>query len=75
MTTNCPNCGAPVDHAGDKCAYCGTPYSQEQKITMHIEGLPLMPPGELFKMLTINEHRRRHGLDDVQTSQPITRRR
>lgn len=25
-TTNCPNCGAPVDIHAEKCAYCDTPY-------------------------------------------------
>ena len=24
---NCPNCGAPIDLYGVKCAYCGTMYS------------------------------------------------
>lgn len=26
MTTNCPNCGAPIDRSRDSCEYCGTPY-------------------------------------------------
>lgn len=26
MTENCKNCGAPIDHAANKCAYCGTAY-------------------------------------------------
>lgn len=26
MTTNCPNCGAPVDLAETCCPYCDTPY-------------------------------------------------
>ena len=25
-STNCPNCGAPVDIHAEKCAYCDTPY-------------------------------------------------
>lgn len=25
-STNCPNCGAPVDIPAEKCAYCDTPY-------------------------------------------------
>ena len=25
-TTNCPNCGAPVDLAETSCPYCDTPY-------------------------------------------------
>ena len=25
-STNCPNCGAPVDILAEKCAYCDTPY-------------------------------------------------
>ena len=25
-TTNCPNCGAPIDIHAEKCAYCDTPY-------------------------------------------------
>lgn len=25
-TTNCPNCGAPVDLAESCCPYCDTPY-------------------------------------------------
>lgn len=26
MKTNCPNCGAPIDYAKEKCEYCGTWY-------------------------------------------------
>lgn len=25
-STNCPNCGAPIDIHAEKCAYCDTPY-------------------------------------------------
>lgn len=26
MSTNCVNCGAPIDRKLNKCPYCGTPY-------------------------------------------------
>lgn len=29
MTTNCPNCGAPIDRSRDSCEYCGTPYPEK----------------------------------------------
>lgn len=29
-TTNCPNCGAPVDIHAEKCAYCDTPYIDDR---------------------------------------------
>ena len=29
MTTNCPNCGAPIDISRSSCEYCGTPYKKE----------------------------------------------
>lgn len=35
MTTNCPNCGAPIDRSRDSCEYCGTPYEKSNDI--HIE--------------------------------------
>lgn len=35
MTTNCPNCGAPIDRSRDNCEYCGTPYEKSNDI--HIE--------------------------------------
>ena len=35
MTTNCPNCGAPIDISRSSCEYCGTPYEKSNDI--HIE--------------------------------------
>lgn len=35
MTTNCPNCGAPIDRSRDSCEYCGTPYEKSNNV--HIE--------------------------------------
>ena len=35
MTTNCPNCGAPIDISRSSCEYCGTPYEKLNDI--HIE--------------------------------------
>lgn len=29
MTTNCPNCGAPIDYSKEKCEYCGTYYEKD----------------------------------------------
>lgn len=29
MTTNCPNCGAPIDIHRVSCEYCGTPYERD----------------------------------------------
>ena len=29
MTTNCPNCGAPIDISRSSCEYCGTPYPEK----------------------------------------------
>lgn len=30
--TNCPNCGAVVDPAADRCAYCETPYPTHMRV-------------------------------------------
>lgn len=32
MTTNCPNCGAPIDISRSSCEYCGTPYEKSTNI-------------------------------------------
>lgn len=32
---NCPNCGAPIDVALNKCAYCGTSYFDISCIPLH----------------------------------------
>ena len=35
MTTNCPNCGAPIDISRSSCEYCGTPYEKSNDV--HVE--------------------------------------
>lgn len=38
-TTNCPNCGAPVDIHAEKCAYCDTPYiDSEPEYAQSLDG-------------------------------------
>ena len=46
MTTNCPNCGAPIDRSRDSCEYCGTPYEKSNNI--HIEVTAPNPSVENF---------------------------
>lgn len=36
MTTNCPNCGAPIDRSRDSCEYCGTPYEKSNDIRIEV---------------------------------------
>lgn len=46
MTTNCPNCGAPIDISRSSCEYCGTPYEKSNDI--HIEVTAQNPNIENF---------------------------
>lgn len=46
MTTNCPNCGAPIDISRSSCEYCGTPYEKSNDI--HIEVTAPDPAVENF---------------------------
>ena len=36
MTTNCPNCGAPIDISRSSCEYCGTPYEKSNDIRIEV---------------------------------------
>lgn len=72
--TNCPNCGAPVDPAADRCAYCETPYPQTRRTPTAIvigEPCTLRIDSEAIARLvaegitTPNQARRLMGLREV----------
>jgi hypothetical protein len=64
VTTNCPNCGAPVDPSADRCAYCETPYQTTQRPTMRIDATGITFYGLQLEngLMTPNEARRCLGL-------------
>lgn len=53
--TNCQNCGAVINTAADRCAYCGTPYN------IHIRTAMLLRQVDMA-LITPNEARERLGL-------------
>lgn len=65
--TNCPNCGAVVDHAADRCAYCETPYP----IRMRAENYQIRIDAEMLTrnvdagIMKPNEARRRLGMRQI----------
>ena len=64
---NCPNCGAVVDPAADRCAYCGTPYNIRLRAELYqrdINAQMLARQMELG-LITPNEARRRLGLPEI----------
>ncbi len=66
--TNCPNCGAVVDPAADRCAYCETPYP----IRLRAELYEIRINAEILArqvaagIMTPNEARCRLGLRAIQ---------
>ena len=65
--TSCPNCGAVVDPAADRCAYCETPYpirlrAELYQIRIDTETLTRCVDAGIMKP---NEARRRLGLRQV----------
>ena len=60
MTTNCPNCGAPIDKSRDSCEYCGTPYEKANDI--YIEATAPNPSIEDFIEI-LNRTSRRAGIN------------
>lgn len=74
MTTNCPNCGAPIDRSRDSCEYCGTPYEKSNDI--HIEVTAPDPSVEDFiEVLSRISRRSGFNLRDTATlyadNQPV----
>lgn len=71
MTTNCPNCAAPIAPQAEKCAYCGTPYlkeAQAAELELHLD--PSQFGGALVSafeagLVTANEVRRQYGLRQI----------
>lgn len=64
--TNCPNCGAPVDPAADRCAYCGTPYPAaiDAPFALYLD-TQAIASAVSAGLITVNEARRRLGLREV----------
>lgn len=66
--TNCPNCGAVVDPAADRCAYCDTPYpfALQPVIKIDANGITFCLQQQVERgLMTPNEARRRLGLREV----------
>lgn len=34
---NCPNCGAPIDIHRRSCEYCGTPYDNDEEVSLYVD--------------------------------------
>lgn len=65
--TNCPNCGAVVDPAATRCAYCETPYPIRLRADLYqinIDAARLVRQVELG-CISPNEARRRLGMPEV----------
>lgn len=67
MTTNCPNCGAPIDISRSSCEYCGTPYEKSNDI--HIEVTAPDPSIEDFAEV-LSRISRRSGFN-LADNQPV----
>lgn len=70
MKTNCPNCGAPIDYAKEKCEYCGTYYdnAEIEYEELYADGKPVLkiPNTEFTEFLTYNEKRKFFILPEVE---------
>lgn len=65
--TNCPNCGAVVDPAADRCAYCETPYPtrlRADRYEIRIDPEMLARVVDVG-IMTPNEARRRLGMRQI----------
>lgn len=65
--TNCPNCGAVVDPAANRCAYCETPYPIRLRAELYkidMQAAYLVKQVDMG-LITPNEARRRLGLTEV----------
>lgn len=67
MRTHCESCGAPVETKDEKCAYCGTPYTwkNDPDPVINLDGPTFCVSLVSAGMLTLNEARRRYGLEEV----------
>lgn len=81
MTTNCPNCGAPIDISRSSCEYCGTPYPEkpetakfyaDNQLVMEVQIESNKRSDELLKQLIDRDRLLHKACETIRARQPIT---